>query len=507
LNLTLPELFEFVDSWNDPVNANSEIIDDFLEDLHNSLVTTSATSTWASLRGSKVSLAARLDVSINADGTLDVSGSAEILAMGTSAVLGIFANPSERLDAGDFERYDARQPVADGRFVPIAAAGPSDGSPPEELDAGIAIRAADYGGDTNHPISTPRVPWAPGLVAGGQVPFITAQGIGIVRMSADTIPAVFNIDGYIFRMREIMDFDWTLLTPADNAYIWIYVERVEGNYGDANFQYDGVGGGGAAAKDLRILQNAADGITSGSTFSSASALFNTAVLGKVKDGDVLVIDSGPAAGDYVVDALDGSTPDVKFTIKGTFKADVGGATWHIQDDPHPNVGAVETDTDETTQPPFVPGRVYIGRAKHRTACNPEEVITFARGGVYDSGWMAADAGTIAGAPITLVHNLGQPPSSVEIWVRLSATGRIYKPMVERAVVTEMQTANFPDPVAGDTSTAVKMLFPSLRHHMSNVDLTVMVANETLDPAKGPSLFTDSASAEVPVGQLRVVARL
>lgn len=507
LNLTLPAFNEFLDSWNEPLNANFEELDDFLKDLHDSLVATSSSSTWAALRGSLPSLAARLDVSINADGTLDVSSSPDILALGTSAVLGVFSSPADRSNAGDLERYDARQPFADGRFVPMPPAGPSAGYPPEEVDAGVAIRSADFGADTNHPISSPRVPWSPGLVLGGAVPLITAQDIGVVRISGDGAPAVFNIDGYVFRVREIIDLDWNLVSPADNEYVWIYAERAEANYNSASLRYDGVGGSGVLPKDLRKLQSGSTGVTSGNVFTDASALFNTIALGKIKEGDVLVIESGSAAGEYVIDALDGVTPDTKLTIKGLFKADLGGLTWHIRDDAHPNIGAVGAGLDPATQPPFVAGRVYIGRAKHRSAANPEDVVTFQRGGVYDSGWIAADAVVISGAPVTLVHNLGQLPSHVEIWVRASSTGRAYQPMVERQVVTKMDSANFPDPLVGDTSTAAKMFFPSLRHHMSNLDLTVMLANQSLDPAAGPSLFTDSASAEVAVGQMRVIARL
>ena len=33
LNLTLPELNEFVDSWHTVVNGNMETLDDFLDDL------------------------------------------------------------------------------------------------------------------------------------------------------------------------------------------------------------------------------------------------------------------------------------------------------------------------------------------------------------------------------------------------------------------------------------------------------------------------------------------
>ena len=53
LNLTLPELNEFVDSWNEPINQNFEDIDDWVKDLHDNLVATGTGSVWASLRGSQ----------------------------------------------------------------------------------------------------------------------------------------------------------------------------------------------------------------------------------------------------------------------------------------------------------------------------------------------------------------------------------------------------------------------------------------------------------------------
>lgn len=514
LSLTLPELNEFLDSWNVPVNANFETLDDFLEDMHAALETgaTSGT-TWATLKGSTSSLAARLAVAIGPDGALDVSGSSDILAMSVSAVHGPYFNPAAaaspagRMNASDFIVYDARQPVADGRFNPMAPGGPSAGFPPEEIDAGIALRSADFGAKATRPIASPRIPWAPGLVSGGQVPMMSGQSQGVVRISGDTSPAVFNIDGYIFRIREIIDLDWAVLAPANQDYVWVYVERNGANYGTDGFEFAGVGGA-FAAKDLRVLQNGTGGSTSASTFQDGAALFNTAALGKIKNGDVLVIESGSAKGSYVIDALDGTTPDTKLTIKGQFPAIVaGGAIWHIQDNNHPNIGAAVTDGDPTTQPPAVDGRVYIGRFRHLTGLAPDEAVTFTRGGVYDSGWqLGVDADVIDGAPLTLSHNLGQVPTQVEIWVRLTATGRVYQPLVERQVVTEVL-----DIADGDANTGSRvvatLLFPSLRAHTSNTDITVVTLNASTNPAKVSALFTDSAGADQQVGDMRVIARL
>lgn len=499
LSLVLPELGEFVNSWNEPLNQNFEDIDEWLEDLHDNLVAVGSGSTWAALRGSLDSLAERLDVSINADGTLDVSNSPDILDIATSAYRGQFTGPRDRLNDVDREFYNAGQAAANGRFTPMAPSGPSAGFPHEEIDSGIAIRSADFGAHSAEPISSPQRPWAPGLIVGGADPFVTANAVGQVRLNAGN-GALFNIDGYLFRIREDIIFDYSLLSPNDLDYVWLYVQR--GDYSNANFQYDGPGGGGVAVKDLRELQSGSAGQTSGSTFQDAGASFNTAALGKVKSGDILVIESGAAAGSYVINALDGTTPDTKLTIKGTFFADVSGVPWHIQDDWHPNVGAFVTDGATTTRPPFQAGRVYIGRFRHNAALNPDQLVTFQRGGVWDSGWIAADASSWP--PTIPDHNLGAIPSSVDIWVRVDAISRAYRPMVQRQVLTNFDTGDTNvDPTDPKTAT---LLFPSMQAHVSETTVALVLLNASTDPAKPAALFTDSGGTDRITGQIRIIAR-
>jgi hypothetical protein len=485
LKLVLPEYNEFQESWHQPVNENNETIDDWVSDLFESLIGESDSSTWSQLRGSMPSLADRLDVAINPDGTIDVSGSSEILDIATSASHGQYSSPRERLNEGDRQIYDARQPVAGDRFTAIAPAGPAAASPPEELDSGIALRAMDFGARTSQPISSPHTPWAPGLVVGGSDPFITPFATGQVRLNAGN-GAVFNIDGYAFRLREDVILDYNLIGGLGaNVYVWFYVARPTSDYNNISYRYDGVGGTGVAVKDLRKLQSGTTGVTSTSIFTDTSARFNTAALGKVKPGDVLVIESGVAAGRYVIDALDGTTPDIKLTIKGRFPANLSGLTWHVFDRFHPNLGAVATDTASTSRPAFAPGRVYIGRVRHQLAANPDQAVTLQRGGVYDSGWVSVDAAT--DFPFTRSHNLGTLPSQVQVWFRESETARSYQPLVRREV-------------AGDD-----LLFPSVQHHCSEFEVTVLLLNTSTSPALGPSLFTDSAGAEKATGQIRVLA--
>lgn len=496
LELTLPSLREFVNSWHTPLNGNFEALDDYLDDMYKALVTTGSSSDWADLKGTAASLSARLAVSINADGTLNVANSPEILGLGTSSIDGAFDTPVDRLNNSDAVRFEARQPFAGGRFTPVPAAGPTAGFPPEGLDSGIAFRAADFGArDSSHPMASPMVPWSPGLVSGGSSPMMTGQGVGKVRITGDSPPAVFNIDGYLFRIREIIDLDWNLLAPTDGDYVWIFVDRNESAYGNANFRYTAPSGGAVATKDLRKLQSGTGtGVTSGSTFSATGAQFDTLAFGKVREGDMLVITAGAAAGSYVVDELDITTPDTKFTIRGTFKADVSGATWYVLDNAHPNIGAVVTDADATTLPPFVAGRVYIGRAVHASGGSPTDIVTFLAGGVYDSGWVDVDAAT--DFPLTMDHNLGTVPTGVQVWCRLNASAsEIYDPMVKRTVVT--------DTVNPDTA---EFFLPSLRVRSSDLDLTITLLNATVTPLAAAALFTDSADANQPVGQIRVIAR-
>jgi hypothetical protein len=506
LNLTLPELNEFVDSWNEPLNQNFEDLDDWLSELSDNLVGTGSGSTWSSLRGSLANLSDRLAVSIQPDGSIDVSGSSDILDMATSATRGSFSNPRDRLNDMDREIYEARQPVADGRFVAMAPGGPSAGFPYEELDAGIALRSADFGRTAAEPISSPQRPWAPGLINGGGSPLITSGG-GTNRALLDgTTPAVFNIDGYIFRIREQILFDFASipgLAPSD--YVWLYVSRNETSYNNAIFKYSEAGGT-PVAKDLRKLKTGADGVTSGSTFTSASGTWNTAPF-TIKEGDVLVVETGAAAGEYVIDALDGTTPNIKLTIKGAFKAAGAGLTYHIYDRFMPNIGAAIASTNPnlaTSRPPSADGRVYIGRVQAGAPIT--SLITFTKGGVYDSGWVVLPA-AVSFIPQTFAHNLGAIPSSVEVWVRLDNLSRAYRPLVRRDVLTHFDDGNATvEPTDAKKTT---LLMPSMYEHCSEVDVTVDLLSDSpdSDPTPQPSAyFTDSGGTDQTSGEIRVIAR-
>lgn len=509
LNLTLPELGEFVDSWDSPNNANFETLDDWTESLHDNLVAGIAGTgaTWAGLRGSHDSLEERLAISINPDGTVNISGSQDILDMATSAYKGSFSGPADRLDDVDREVYEAGSPIVDSRFTPFNVAnGPSAGFPRAELDNSIALRAADYGGISPEAPFGPHIPWAPGLVSGGAGTLLVDAGVADrMMLSVPSGPAIFNIDGYIFRLRETLLFDYSGITAAVGEYVWLYIERTDGNYGDANFKYS-ESGGTPVAKDLRVLKSGtADGTTSASLFTTTGGTFNSQPF-PVKEGDILSILSGGAAGDYVIDSV-GS--DLQLSIKGTFKADVGPSlNYEIIDNSMPNVGAVvplTSPTDPASVPPLAEGRVYIGRLLVPASGPPVTFVSFTRGGVYDSGWLdITDMAT--DFPLDEDHNLGVPPTSVEIWVRESSSARAFRPLVKRQIVADVDEGDTSlDP--GDTK-KTNFLVPSLYSHSSEIQTTIeaMSASPDVTGETVNALFTNVGGTDVLTGQIRIIVK-
>lgn len=473
LQLVLPELNEFLNSWHTPVNQNMEDIDDWMSDLYQSLVGASSSSTWAGIRGSMDSLAERLDVSINADGTVDLSSAEEIQNLATSRVDGAQASIDERFAFSDLENYAARPGFSSDRFstgsVTIPTA--SGDYPRAKFEVGTAWRARDFGAGSGNPLGSPRKPWAPGLVSGNPTLFNPVAN-GVIELQGGTTPAIFNIDGYLFRIREDITLDLSNLSGiADGNYVWLFVERRD--YDNSTYIY------ASGAKDLRRLQEgSADGSTSGSTFSSPSATFTTPPIGAVKPGDLLVIDSGTAAGEYVVDVVDSAT---QLTIKGEFPANVSGLDWHVQDDNHPNFGGVPV-SGASTMPSYVEGRVYIGRCLYPNSSSyPSDVITFPANGVYDTGWVTAAASGVLTAPWVSNHNLGTVPSQIEVWVRESSGTTIYQPMLERTL----------------DSTDVSV--PSLKAQATLTTVTIRAIDSG-------ALFTVPGGADNTDGDIRVIVR-
>lgn len=488
LELVQPALNEFLNSWHEPINQNFEDIDDWVKDLYDSLVGSSSTSTWSSLRGSLGSLASRLDVSINDDGTIDLSGSTDILALASSTVYGTQGSPRVRFDLSDLEVSRARSPVYGDRFS-------TNPSALGDLEVGLAHITRDTGLGADNAMGSPSR-GAHGWTAGSLD--LSGSGVGKIVFSGTSIGAgntwpVFAVDGHVFRIREPLVLDYSTLGGlADGTLVYLFVERRD--YNNASYKYRGQSDATAAtARDLRRLQGGADGVigSSETLFTSASAMFSSATLGQVLPGDELVISSGAAAGTYIIASVGSNT---QITINGKLKTkNLSGLSWYIWDSRCPNVGAVKVSS-ASDPPPYQAGRAYIGSCSHSTSDSPTSVISFAKNGLYDSGW--SETITTATFPMVFDHHIGVRPTELHVWFRENEAGtEISGGQVKRTFVTG---------VSGDPSVAATtdFLLPSNQVIGSRVLAVVRLINQSPSAA----IFCNSSETNLTSGQIRVIAR-
>lgn len=500
LKLVLPLYGEFVEAWDQVVDQNFETLDDHLADLRKALLTgtpaAAASADYAALVGTLSSLASRLNVSINPDGTLNLDNSPAIAALGSSATngddyLGTGApnkSPRLRFDYSDLEVWNARSPLPAARFNPAATVRGL-------LDDGLALRARLR---------------RQGLVEGPEG-FVSGVGATSAKFDATLgTPSswpVFSIDGYPFRIRQgvILDLstDATGAVLAAGDVVYLFVSRTD--YGNANTKVKlATDPGATAVRDLRRLQSGTDGIISGKTFTSASAnVQGSASQWTVLPGDLLVVDGGAAAGSYVIASVASPT---SLTILGTFKADgLSGVSWHIEDDAHPNIGCIKV-ADATTDPPAVAGRAYIGRGQlgaggfAPVGGAPLTKLGFAKAGVFDSGWLDASTSSF---PMVFEHNLGLLPSSIEVWVRDALTGEAFPPSSLRSFVVDLDTTA--TTVTATTAKKATLRVPSMYWHSTRQRTQVHLSASA--PNVAAELFTkDDDATHVTAGQIRLIAR-
>jgi len=503
LKLTLPALNEFINTWWQPLNENFETIDDYLKELTDALVGT--TGNLELLGGDFDSLAERLDVAIADDGTIDLSSSPDLAALASSVVYGNQATPGARFDLSDLEMFDARSPAYGDRFsITPTALG--------NLDVGLAHRDRDSGLGSSNPLGSPVREFVHGMVASANDALLSGTGIGQVTFAGVAIGSgvtwpIFNIDGFLFRVRESIVVDFANLGGLTNGdLVYLYVERRD--YANASIRYRGSTDidGNLAVKDLRTLQSGVDGVIgtgigADSIFTSAGAKFSTAKLGQVLPGDELVITGGGAAGTYPIASVDS---DTQIHVIGKIKqTGVSGQTWAIKDNHHPNIGVVRAG-GATTPPAFQAGRAYIGECIYSSSGSPTSVKTYAKSGVYDSGWSSTITHTAF--PVTLPHNLGIEPTSVEVWFRAAANGPVFKPLVNIAVVSAFNVAN--SAVDPSDPTYFNLQLPSVhvKSDRNNVVLTLINQGVTNPTSTTPAMFVDQTGVNVDSGQYRVIVR-
>lgn len=477
LQMILPGTGEFPNTWGTVTNQNLQTIDQFLQVLRSKLDGGTATDvTYGSLVGGLSTLAARLNVSINADGTLNISATPDVVALATSIVYGQQATPTARFVLSDRELFDARARALGARYTPGST---SAGS----LDTGLAVRSARFNGtvagfdDAAAGVQTPIRSFTANTVSDGPANYLTTAGAGIVTMAGSGTPVLTNIDGYVFRTRYdvALDVGGSPSPPTAGQTIYIFAQRSD--YNDATFVYRRFGAVVSTAQDLRVLQGGSDGVSSGSTFTSATGLFTTR---GVQPGDVLTITGGANAGDYLVSSV-GS--DTTITMVSPFPANISAMTWSIGDKLTPNVGFVAVTPG--TNPPYVAGRVYLGEASFGAGPTITGLIVYAKNGIFEGIQTGL---TAAGSfPVTFNHNLGALPSSVHVYA--SATGT--------AGATEYALQAKHDP-----GNAQLIRIPTVVPKITRNTITLTM----VDPEATKRLYTDETGSDATSGAIRVVVR-
>lgn len=477
LQMILPGTGEFPNTWGTVTNQNLQTIDQFLQVLRAHIDNGTATDvTYGSLVGSFSNLAARLNVSINPDGTLNIGATPSIQALATSTVYGTFANPTLRFTASDRELFDARARALGNRYTPgSTTAG--------VLDDGLAARAARFNGivagfdDAAAGVQTPIRSFVANTVSDGPANCVTTAGAGTVTVAGGSSPVLVNIDGYPFRTRYdvVLDVGGAGSPPTAGQTIYIFAQRAD--YNDANFVYRRFGAVVSTAQDLRVLQSGTDGVSSGSTFTSATGLFSTR---GVQPGDILTISGGANAGDYLVSNV-GS--DTTITVVSPFPSNISAMSWSVNDKMAPNIGFVAETAG--VAPPYVAGRVYLAEATFGAGPTITGLIVYAKNGIFEGVQTGL---TAAGSfPVTFNHNLGALPSSIQMFASPAGT--------PTSTEYPLQAQHNP------SSTGIFRIPTVIAKATRNVLTLYMV-----DPEVTKRLYTDETLADVTSGAIRVVVR-
>ena len=351
LGLVKPDFSEFTDSWHIPLNKNFDIIDDAIGLLQASMDTA---------KGTQASVGARLDVSLNADGSLkDVP---EIATARNSTVYGadngtINFSLDERLERGDREAFDAR-------------AGASS-----LLDA-VAFVSNDF---------------AHNSVISGPTNFLTFTGAN-VKADGSSTPIVANISGY---KRVIRTLKQVAISGAAGTY-YIYLDR---------------NAAGTIILDRTLLANntgntALDGFSKLARFTDSSQNF---VTSGVQPGDILEITTTGSlnAYQYIVKSVDGPNT---LSIYGWFESVQSNLNYKITNPLDPVMGFTATAPSIKFAP--VADRIFIGSCVFDGA-NVTSLTQFANKGRYEE-WFSV---SLLGGDylITATHKLGYIPTKISLY--------------------------------------------------------------------------------------------
>lgn len=413
LSLTLPSNGEFLDTWDTPLNANFETLDDHLKTLAADLV--GAGGDTADL--GTPDLKTRLDNAMDATGALDLSGNATFAELENSRVYTTSLSSDalvrvlDRLDKAEQEIARLRLATTADRYgnaiTPDAVTGLARVAA-QYSSQSLAIHAPIRGFTANSVVQGPQTAGSTSVAIAPT--HLVSSANTEVHISTASGGVFYNIDGFPLSVTAgdwYLDFSGSghsadIAGGAATYYLW--VSRNEADYnttGNLNWWYNTYNGqafGGVFQNDPRIVPTHAslrasaddqvnnfpsDGTISAGTsvFTSATAAFST---WGVQAGDVLVITSPTSlVGEYPIKSVDS---DNQLTIFGEFRAAAAGTAVHwVKNSTVPAFGFSSSLSPAA-------GRVYIGQFDSDGSgnVNTSTVIPYAYNGIYDTGWLAFD---------------------------------------------------------------------------------------------------------------------
>jgi hypothetical protein len=352
IGLVKPDFSEFTDSWYIPLNRNFDIIDEEIGALK--VITDDA-------KGTALSLALRLNISLNPDGSLkDVP---EIAKARNSSVYGADDGTTnfvldERLERGDREAFDAR-----GGLTSLLAAG--------------AFAADDF---------------VPNSVVSAPTSFLTFTGAN-VKVDGSVTPVVANINGY---RREVRTLKSTAISGVAGNY-YIYLDSNLAGEIILSRLVTGTENTGAVGVDVNSRLK---------KFTDSTQNFITA---GVKPGDILEITTTGSLNKYqypIATVIDANN----LTISGWFETSQANLNYKITNPLAPVLGF--TATPHAKRFARVQDRLFIGKCVFDGA-NVTSVTQYGLKGRYEE-WFSV---SLLGGDYAIIatHMLGYMPTKVAVY--------------------------------------------------------------------------------------------
>lgn len=378
LGLIKPAKGEYFNSWNVPVNANFDKIDQAVGDLQTEV---------QDARGTQASLSDRLDNGLNADGTLkpttEIVKARSSKVYGSDDVNGDF-DVDTRIEQADREIWDARAQLS-------------------SLRSGMAWM--EDGNVNNSMISGPTNP-------------LTFSG-AVVTLNAGVTAVESNINGY----RQVARVNKSVTISGAPGTYYLSLDRQP----SGEVYFTGIAGSGTTSTF----------IPTGKLCKFSASATNFVTTG-VKPGDILEITGplgNPNKGQYIVhstnveDGVNLATNEIR--VIGEFVSASTALDYQIINAITPALNF--TGSAHAKKFAKASGKIYIGRCVF-DGTNVTSLVNYALKGIYaDFTSVTLSLGNFSS---TVAHNLGFIPSKIEIY---ASQANDFSQPLEPLSIAEMST--------------------------------------------------------------------